>query len=130
MAARWIERARATVAVLAAARRLGALEPDAGVAELAERMRRGRPLAVRDPALLASTLDRLLPRLPPRRMGPCLERSLLLVNLWSRCGLEPRLHLGVRLGDGGSREAHAWVTVAGERGEPDAGREFAEVLVV
>jgi hypothetical protein len=36
----------------------------------------------------------------------------VLLDLWSRCGLEPRFHLGVRNEDE-QREGHAWISVAG-----------------
>ena len=68
------------------------------------------PLA--HPEWLLATLDRLLPVLPPRGYGRCLKRSLLLLDLWSRCGLRPRLHLGApRERVAGEHEGHAWVTV-------------------
>jgi hypothetical protein len=84
---------------------------------LVERLRETRPLAVRwlaDPPWLLASVERLLPLLPPWGHGPCLKRSLLLLDLWSRCGLSPRLHLGVRV-EGGDRRhgAHAWVTTNG-----------------
>jgi hypothetical protein len=53
----------------------------------------------------------LLPVLPPCGAGRCLKRSLLLLDLWSRAGLAPSLHLGVR-GDGKTRGGHAWVETA------------------
>lgn len=81
---------------------------------------RSRRLRERPEWLLAS-LDRLLPLLPPRRYGACLKRSLLLLDLWSRCGLEVRLHLGVRRAGESSHEAHAWVTAC----RPEGGRGLA-----
>jgi hypothetical protein len=64
------------------------------------------------PEWLLASLDRLLPLLPPRGYGRCLKRSLLLLDLWSRCGLRPRLHLAAPAARaGGTREGHAWVTV-------------------
>jgi hypothetical protein len=73
--------------------------------------------ALARPAWLLATLDRVLPLLPPWRYGRCLKRSLLLLDLWSRCGLRPRLHLGVqREGGGGRHQGHAWVTVDGVSG--------------
>jgi hypothetical protein len=38
-----------------------------------------------------------------------MKRSLVLLHLWSRCGLAPCLHLGVALG-GGGLQGHAWLT--------------------
>jgi hypothetical protein len=82
--------------------------------ELAPRLRDtarfASPRLANPPWLLAS-LDRVLPLLPPWRYGPCLKRSLLLLDLWSRCGLHPRLHLGVRRAGESRHEGHAWVTV-------------------
>ena len=70
------------------------------------------PLPLRDPAGCLRLVNLLLRVLPPRGLRPCLKRSLLLLDLWSRCGLAPRLHLGVRRSVD-RREGHAWVTVAG-----------------
>jgi len=82
--------------------------------ELAVRLRTTRRFALpalARPAWLLATVDRLLPLLPPRDCGRCLKRSLLLLDLWSRCGLQPRLHLGAPLvRAGGRHEGHAWVT--------------------
>ena len=79
------------------------------------------PLPLRDPAGCLRLVNRLLRILPPHDLGPCIKRSLLLLDLWSRCGLAPRLHLGVRRSVD-RRECHAWVTVAGRpdlsAGEP------------
>lgn len=66
------------------------------------------------PRWLAGVADRLLPVLPPYGHGPCLKRSLLLLDLWSRCGLEPTFHLGMqhrsRPGESRPVDLHAWVT--------------------
>ena len=70
------------------------------------------PVPLRDPTGCIRLVNRLLRVLPPRGLRPCLKRSLLLLDLWSRCGLAPRLHLGVRR-SADRREGHAWVTVAG-----------------
>ncbi|HEX2164295.1 MAG TPA: lasso peptide biosynthesis B2 protein [Thermoanaerobaculia bacterium] len=81
--------------------------------ELPVRLRDVPPFAaswLRRPADLDAVLARLLPLLPPRRTGRCLKRSLVLLDLWSRCGLAPRLHVGVRRPGEGTLEAHAWVT--------------------
>jgi hypothetical protein len=78
------------------------------------------PARLRRPDELAALADRLAPMLPPRRLGPCLRKSLILLILWARCGLDPRLHLGARKGDsagagqGVRPDFHAWVS-AGER---------------
>ena len=79
------------------------------------------PPPLRDPDGCLLLVNRLLRVLPPRGLRPCLKRSLLLLDLWSRCGLAPSFHLGVRRSEG-RREGHAWITVAGRpdlsAGEP------------
>jgi hypothetical protein len=35
--------------------------------------------------------DRLLWSSPPWSLGPCLKRSLVLLEVWSRCSIETRL---------------------------------------
>jgi len=65
---------------------------------------------LRRPADLDAVAARLLPLLPPYGAGRCLKRSLLLLDLWARCGLAPRLHLGARRPGEGALAAHAWVT--------------------
>lgn len=73
------------------------------------------------PRWLAALSDRLLPILPPLGYGPCMKRSLFLLDLWGRCGLEPKFHLGIQVGnqtgraasaslDASDRELHAWIT--------------------
>ena len=104
-------------AVARAAARLAWLERRLPLEELVAQLRATRPFAIAAlarPEWLLATVDRLLVLLPPWRYGRCLKRSLLLLDLWSRCGLRPRLHLGVRR-DGEQRrhEGHAWVTVDG-----------------
>ncbi len=71
------------------------------------------PAVLRDPMTCRDLVDRLLPWLPPRGLRSCLKRSLLLMDLWSRCGLAPRFHLGL-LDEGEARNGHAWVTVPGD----------------
>jgi hypothetical protein len=83
--------------------------------ELRARGRRPLPRALARPEWLAGTVERLLPLLPPRALGPCLRRSLILLELWSRCGLEPRLHLGFRL-ESPERDGHAWLSATGADG--------------
>jgi hypothetical protein len=80
------------------------------------RWRRGARIA--DPHWLLASLDRTLVFLPPWRYGRCLRRSLLLLDLWGRCGLEPKLHLGVRRAGESRYEGHAWVTTTLASGEP------------
>ena len=76
-----------------------------------ERLRDTSPFRIRwlaRPRYLAGCVDRLLRLLPPRDHGICFRRSLHLLDLWSRCGLEPELRLGIQ-GDQELREGHAWV---------------------
>jgi len=101
-------------AVLRSAGRVRRLTRETGLRRLPEALRRAprfRASWLGRPAWLDGTVARLLPLLPPYGYGPCLKRSLLLLDLWSRCGLEPRLHLGVRRPGEEPLEGHAWVTV-------------------
>lgn len=104
------------------------LLPREDVRRLSEQLRRRRPLAhgLRDPQRLAAVTDRLGRLLPPWGMGRCLKRSLILLDLWSRCGLEPRLHLGMRLTAAGLWEGHAWLSAASI---PSTETRYAEVYV-
>lgn len=99
--------------VVGAAVRVGVGVRRGGIEGLADRLRAAPPFAagwLRRPADLDAVAVRLLPLLPPYGMGPCLKRSLVLLDLWSRCGLAPRLHIGVRRPGEAALEAHAWVT--------------------
>ncbi len=102
--------------LLRASLRLSRLDRHHGLEELAERMARVRPWRLAwlsNPHHLDACVRRFAGFLPPRRLGSCLKRSLLLLDLWSRCGLHPRIHLGVAsTGDGHS--FHAWVSVPGK----------------
>lgn len=102
-------------AVVRAACRCAWLERRLPLEELVTRLRTVPSFtlgALSRPRWLLATLDLVLPALPPRRYGRCLKRSLLLLDLWARCGLRPRLHLGVRRErEEGPHQAHAWVTV-------------------
>lgn len=94
------------------------------IARLSELMRdvpllTSRPL--RHPRYLAATAERWLRLLPPRRFGRCLKRSLLLLDLWQRCGLEPVFHLGTA-GHGTDRDFHAWVSTSDPTLASPAGR--------
>jgi transglutaminase superfamily protein len=112
-------------AIARAVIRLVWLERRLPLETLVTRMRttgRFRLAVLARPEWLLATVDRLLPLLPPRRYGLCLKRSLLLLDLWSRCGLCPRFHLGVRReGEQGRYQGHAWVSVDGAAAEPIAG---------
>jgi hypothetical protein len=93
---------------------------------LAEGRRLPRPL--RDPEGYSRVVNRLLGWLPPYDLGPCIKRSLLLLDLLSRCGLEPRFHLGVR-NKGERREGHAWVTVDGRPDLSVGEMDYTEAFV-
>jgi Transglutaminase-like superfamily len=108
----------AVAAILRAAIRVAWLEPRTSLPDLVSRLRRTRPSRgplvsslLADPALSLGLLEVMLPVLPPFGAGRCLKRSLLLLDLWSRAGLVPSLHLGVRRG-GNTRGGHAWVQTA------------------
>lgn len=108
---------RALPALLEAAVEVRRATADTPIHQLPARLRRsGPPLpaSLRRPDELAALADRLAPLLPPRRLGPCLRKSLILLVLWSRCGLDPRLHLGARKRGQERPDFHAWVS-AGER---------------
>jgi hypothetical protein len=98
--------------VIRALWRVHGLESGCSLPELVDRLRRVRPwrFAFLDhPAYLEGSAGRLAALLPLRGLGPCMRRSLVLLDLWSRCGLDPRFHLGVAAG-GDDRRLHAWVT--------------------
>jgi hypothetical protein len=104
---------RAVPLVAVTAWRVARLERRLGfgdlLAELRARGRRPLPARLARPEWLAGTVERLLFALPPRRCGPCLRRGLILLELWSRCGLEPKLHLGFDL-RAPERHGHAWLS--------------------
>ena len=86
--------------------------------ELVDRLRDVPPLfpsALRNPEALQSCAEVLLDRLPLPAGGRCWRRSLLLLDLWARCGLRPRLVLG--LGSDDPRRGHAWIRAEGPGGE-------------
>ncbi len=95
--------------------RLVSLDRRLAFDDLVERLRAGGGWHCRraDPIVLARVVGFMAPLLPPWRTGYCMKRSLLLLQLWSAQGLEPRLHLGVRRAslDAGSLEGHAWLSV-------------------
>jgi hypothetical protein len=107
--------------VLAAGARVARLERKLALGALVDELRRdaGRPLPrwLARPAWLAGTLERLLPVVPPYGYGPCLRRALILLDLWTRCGLAPTIHLGFRL-RAPERDGHAWITAAAADGTP------------
>lgn len=98
--------------VVRAAWRVRRLEPGCSLPELVDRLRRVKPWRISfldHPAFLAGSVGRVAPLLPLRGLGPCMRRSLVLLDLWSRCGLDLQFHLGVATG-GDDRTLHAWVT--------------------
>ena len=50
---------------------------------------------------------------PPWNLGPCLKRSLILLDLWSSCGREAVLRLGMRRAVDGAWQGHAWLSGPG-----------------
>lgn len=121
--------------VLRTARRVHRLHRRLRLDELADALREVAPFRLaylRRPRWLAGVVDRILPWLPPRSYGPCLKRSLYLLDLWSRCGLAPELHLGMRRegeqADDDDVHLHAWVradvTGGGELATPSAHAEI------
>jgi len=112
---------RVLPALLAAAAELRRLAATTPVHQMPDTLRQNAkplPAALRRPAELAALSDRLSPFLPPRGLGPCLRKSLLVLVLWSRCGLEAKLHLGAQQGEGPCPDFHAWVSA----GENEHGR--------
>lgn len=110
---RAVETLAALAAVLRAAIRVGWYESRSPLPELARRLRvSGRQPVDGNPAAALPVVEALLPVLPPLGAGRCLKRSLLLLDLWSRAGLEPELHLGYRRGSASER-GHAWITTRG-----------------
>ena len=110
---------RAAPLVWATGARVARRDREVGFGALVAELRRARerPLAPRlaNPAWLAGTLELLLPLVPPYRYGACLRRALVLLELWSRCGLEPTLHLGFRP-ERAPRDGHAWLTATAPDG--------------
>lgn len=105
-------------AVLRSAARTGRLARRHPIRDLPELLRAAPPLRVRflrRPAWLDGALTRLLPALPPYGYGRCLKRSLILLDLWGRCGLRPVLHLGVRKPGEDPLQGHAWVSTGDPR---------------
>ena len=123
---------RATLRTITASIVVTRLEKGSRYEELAEGLRGGLnlPDGERDPVVYARVVGRLLPLLPPWTMGKCLKRSLLLLHLWSRCGLTPALHLGVRESERGVVEGHAWLTIEELDGFARAGSSSGYLPVV
>jgi len=105
---------RSVAAVARAAVRVGLYEKRRSLPDLIARLRSTPRARACDPILSLAVLERLLPVLPPYGAGRCVKRSLYLLDLWSRAGLAPSLHLGLR-GAASVRGGHAWITT-GESG--------------
>ncbi len=106
--------------VMRAARRLVRLNRHCDLQELADRLRLVAPWRdsyLANPHYLDASVSRLVKVLPPRGFGPCIKRSFLLLDLWSRCGLEPKIHIGTQKRDG-EHHFHAWVTVPESSNSP------------
>jgi hypothetical protein len=101
-------------AIARAAVRVSVHQRRRSLPDLVSRIRATPKGSINDPRLELAVLERLLPVLPPYGAGRCVKRSLLLLDLWSRAGLAPMLHLGLR-GAVGERSGHAWITTR-ERG--------------
>jgi hypothetical protein len=102
---------RCLAAVARAAVRVGFHERHRSLPELVTRLRSTPRDNACDPLLSLAVLERLLPLLPPYGAGRCVKRSLFLLDLWSRAGLAPSLHLGLR-GAADDRIGHAWITTS------------------
>ncbi len=113
-------------AVVRASLRLSWLNKRCDLQQLANRLRsveRWNGSFLANPRYLDGSVSRLVSLLPPRRFGSCIKRSFLLLDLWSRCGLEPRIHIGTLKRDD-EYHFHAWVSVPGSDGPPP---EYTEI---
>ncbi len=70
------------------------------------------PESLQQPEVFQAIVNRWYRWLPPRGLRSCLKRSYLLLDLWTRCGLRPECHLGVRTVEG-AKHGHAWLTAPG-----------------
>jgi hypothetical protein len=115
--------ARATLTALAAAQRLARWQRQLAFDDLVIGLREGPlfPASLADPLVHARVVGRLARLLPPRGMGLCLKRSLLLLGLWSRCGLTPALHVAVSTPGERPWRGHAWLTAEAPQGPLAAG---------
>lgn len=86
------------------------------------------PHGLRKPEVFQAIVNRWYRWLPPRGLRSCLKRSYLLLDLWTRCGLQPQFHLGVRKVDG-VQDGHAWLTVEGFDGGGDPEDGYQETFV-
>jgi hypothetical protein len=100
---------RSLAAIGRAALRVGFHQRGRNLLELVSCLRSTPRNGSCDPELTLAVLERLLPVLPPYGAGRCVKRSLFLLDLWSRAGLAPSFHLGLRRA-AGERSGHAWIT--------------------
>ncbi len=100
---------RSLPAIARAAVRVSFYQKGRDLAELVADLRSTPRSDSCDPRVSLAVLERLLPLLPPYGVGRCVKRSLLLLDLWSRAGLRPSFHLGLREA-AGKRGGHAWIT--------------------
>lgn len=99
--------------VVRAAARVVWYEPRCDLRELVERLRTTPPPRwCFDASLADGIIERLLPVLPPWGAGRCVKRSLVQLDVWSRAGRSPRLHLGLFEG-AHTRAGHVWVSTDG-----------------
>lgn len=98
--------------------------------QLVDRIRRVPVLPARfqRPEIFQEIVNRWYSWLPPRGLRSCLKRSYLLLDLWTRCGLHPEFHLGVRSVEG-KRDGHAWLTVEDFDGADDPEDGYQETFV-
>lgn len=96
-------------AIARAAARVCFHERGGSIPDIVSRLRSTPHGSACDPRLSLAVLDRFLPFLPPYRLGRCVKRSFYLLDLWSRAGLSPSFHLGLRE-TGDDRRGHAWIT--------------------
>jgi hypothetical protein len=105
---------RTVAAVVRASLRVSFHQRGRSLPELVSTLRSTPRSSPRDPRLTLAVLEKMLAFVPPYGAGRCVKRSLLLLDLWSRAGLEPSLHLGLRAGTRG-RGGHAWITTREDR---------------
>jgi hypothetical protein len=107
---------RLLVRVLAVSSVIRMLLPLAPLKRLVRWLAPSGPSPIPHPVCLQTVAwytDAVLQRLPYRRRGNCLPRSLTLFYFASRAGLPVQVHCGVRRA-GPKLEGHAWLTLGGE----------------
>ncbi len=101
----------ATGAVVLAGFRVARKEKRLGFDEMIEVLRSARPVISCEPRAAGKVIGRLLRWIPPRGMGRCMKRSVILLHLWTSENLEVRIHLGAAADPEGKARGHAWLTV-------------------